>query len=215
MPNQSTNITEVSEPGFLWLGEHRALDFLNTEPIVRGQRLELLGSFEQFLAWCTAAGFVAAEHAADALARWGTSRGATQTLATAHRLRGELRLALEHRGEGERRLEPSLEVLHECLRLGGTSTQVRAGPEGRYRRHVIVTLTKPEELLRPVAVAAVDLLCDVEPKLVRRCDNPECVLYFHDVSKNHARRWCSMALCGNRMKVAAHHRRRRAKGASD
>jgi predicted RNA-binding Zn ribbon-like protein len=35
------------------------------------------------------------------------------------------------------------------------------------------------------------------------------VLLFYDTTKNHARHWCSMSLCGNRHKVAAHYRRRR------
>ncbi|NEJ40784.1 CGNR zinc finger domain-containing protein, partial [Rhizobium ruizarguesonis] len=31
----------------------------------------------------------------------------------------------------------------------------------------------------------------------------DCTLFFLDTTKSHRRRWCSMALCGNRMKVAA------------
>jgi predicted RNA-binding Zn ribbon-like protein len=37
------------------------------------------------------------------------------------------------------------------------------------------------------------------------------VLFFYDTTKNHARRWCSMAFCGNRHKVAAHYRRQQGK----
>ena len=58
-------------------------------------------------------------------------------------------------------------------------------------RHILrahIVIAKPSALLRPIADAAAELLCDVEPGLVRRCENPACVLYFHDVSKNHARR---------------------------
>jgi predicted RNA-binding Zn ribbon-like protein len=35
------------------------------------------------------------------------------------------------------------------------------------------------------------------------------VLFFYDTTKNHARHWCSMTICGNRSKVAAHYRRLR------
>ena len=58
-----------------------------------------------------------------------------------------------------------------------------------------------------IAVAAADLLCHGDLSLVKKCDNPRCILYFYDTTKNHARRWCSMAGCGNRMKAAAHYRR--------
>jgi hypothetical protein len=42
----------VSKTRFLWLGEHLALDFLNTEPILNGERIELLDTFERLGAWC-------------------------------------------------------------------------------------------------------------------------------------------------------------------
>jgi predicted RNA-binding Zn ribbon-like protein len=45
------------------------------------------------------------------------------------------------------------------------------------------------------------LLTDTEPTRVRKCES--CVVHFLDVSKKDARRWCSMRLCGNRVKVAA------------
>jgi predicted RNA-binding Zn ribbon-like protein len=38
--------------------------------------------------------------------------------------------------------------------------------------------------------------------LVRKCEGTTCTLWFLDVSKAHARRWCSMAVCGNRAKAA-------------
>jgi predicted RNA-binding Zn ribbon-like protein len=31
---------------------------------------------------------------------------------------------------------------------------------------------------------------------------------FHDFTKAHTRRWCRMAVCGNRAKAAAHRARR-------
>ena len=34
-------------------------------------------------------------------------------------------------------------------------------------------------------------------------------LWFLDVSKAHARRWCNMAVCGSRAKAAAHRARAR------
>ena len=45
--------------------------------------------------------------------------------------------------------------------------------------------------------------------LVRKCEGEGCTLWFLDLSKAHARRWCSMAVCGNRAKAAAHRARAR------
>jgi predicted RNA-binding Zn ribbon-like protein len=65
----------------------------------------------------------------------------------------------------------------------------------------------------PVAVAvALDFarfVTDAEPDRLHHCANEECVVVFHDHGKNKTRRWCSMAGCGNRHKVARHRKRQR------
>jgi predicted RNA-binding Zn ribbon-like protein len=62
-------------------------------------------------------------------------------------------------------------------------------------------------LLGPLAQAVAQLLVDGDFDLVRQCEHPECVLWFHDRTKAHKRRWCSMALCGNRHKAARFRKR--------
>jgi predicted RNA-binding Zn ribbon-like protein len=54
-----------------------------------------------------------------------------------------------------------------------------------------------------VAESLVGLVMNDKFESVRQCEAHDCVLLFHDLSKSHRRRWCSMATCGNRMKVAA------------
>lgn len=63
-------------------------------------------------------------------------------------------------------------------------------------------------LLEPVAQALVLLLSNEDLQLVRACEAHDCTLFFHDLTKSHRRRWCSMASCGNRMKAAAHRARK-------
>jgi predicted RNA-binding Zn ribbon-like protein len=72
-------------------------------------------------------------------------------------------------------------------------------------------LRKPDApgLLAPVAEALTRLLTEVDLELVRQCEGDHCTLLFHDITKSHRRRWCSMAGCGNRMKVAAFRARRK------
>jgi predicted RNA-binding Zn ribbon-like protein len=64
-------------------------------------------------------------------------------------------------------------------------------------------LEKPEDLIVPVAHLAAEFLSSADYSAIRKCENPDCILFFYDTSKNHTRRWCSMGLCGNRAKVAA------------
>lgn len=52
-------------------------------------------------------------------------------------------------------------------------------------------------------------LQSLEPGKLKRCENPACILYFYDNSRNQSRRWCSMAGCGNRIKVGLHYKRKK------
>lgn len=45
---------------------------------------------------------------------------------------------------------------------------------------------------------------------LKACRNGACRWVFYDYSKNRSAGWCSMALCGNRMKTRAYRRRRAA-----
>ncbi|AUX20344.1 hypothetical protein SOCEGT47_008120 [Sorangium cellulosum] len=193
---------------FLWLGNHRALDFLNTEPVQRGGRVDLLPDLRSLVGWSEEAGFLDRAAAAGVLERWEGSNEGARAVERAHELRAALRALIERPRERGASGQGALDALNRALRLDAGSTEV-ARARGGFVRRVHVRIDEPAQLLRPIAEAAAGLLCDVDPGLVKRCGNPDCVLYFHDTSKNHARRWCSMDLCGNRRKVAAHYHRHR------
>lgn len=65
-------------------------------------------------------------------------------------------------------------------------------------------------LLQPVALALARLLASGDLTQVRACEAHDCTLQFLDTTKSGRRRWCSMAVCGNRMKVAAFRSRKEA-----
>jgi len=66
----------------------------------------------------------------------------------------------------------------------------------------------PANLLVSIAEAAADLICNQDFSMIRACEGSPCMLLFLDRTKAHARRWCSMAVCGNRAKAAAHRARK-------
>jgi predicted RNA-binding Zn ribbon-like protein len=196
---------------FLWLGNHRALDFLNTEPMVRGRRVDLLPDLRSLVDWSKEAGFLDGETAGVVLDRWeGSSEGAS-VLEQVQQLRRALHALVERLRERKSPSQKALDAINAVLRLDAGYTEV-VRVRGGFRRHFHARIHEPAQLLRPVAEAASSLLCDADPELIKRCGNPDCVLYFYDASRNHARRWCSMDLCGNRMKVAAHYLRHRNDG---
>lgn len=59
------------------------------------------------------------------------------------------------------------------------------------------------------AVIAWDGLRIRNPGRLRPCANAECRLFLIDRSKPNTARWCSMAICGNRMKARRHYQRTR------
>jgi predicted RNA-binding Zn ribbon-like protein len=67
----------------------------------------------------------------------------------------------------------------------------------------------PDRELAVRAVLAWDALARHSPGRLRPCANGECQLFLIDRSKANAARWCSMAVCGNRMKARRHYQRAR------
>jgi predicted RNA-binding Zn ribbon-like protein len=59
------------------------------------------------------------------------------------------------------------------------------------------------------AVLAWDALARNCPGRLRPCANDECRLFLIDRTRAGTARWCSMALCGNRMKARRHYQRAR------
>ncbi len=67
--------------------------------------------------------------------------------------------------------------------------------------------TPPDHAVAVRAVLAWNELSHNRPGRLRPCANPECRLFLIDRSKPNAARWCSMAVCGNRMKARRHYQR--------
>ncbi len=103
-----------------------------------------------------------------------------------------------------------IEVVNRALRAdGGMDQLVAAG--GGWRPIFVRERHDPLVALAPLARSAAELISEGPAAPVRQCGNPKCVLFFYDDSRSRRRRWCSMAVCGNRMKVAAHAQRRRSR----
>jgi predicted RNA-binding Zn ribbon-like protein len=78
---------------------------------------------------------------------------------------------------------------------------------GQWRLEFIAREGGLEWLLAAIARSAAEILVEGPAARLRLCANPACGLFFSDMSRTRRRRWCSMALCGNRHKVAAFARR--------
>lgn len=192
--------------GFLFVGNQLALDFLNTCPVQNGERMELLPDISALLRWFQAAGLVSAPDVANLQHKWRKSAQAQRTVEAVRELREKLRkevLAWERGGAVH---QTAIEQLNRLmaehpmrarLKARGSASSMELWFEPR----------QPEDLLAPLAHSAATLFANVDRSRVRKCD--QCVLHFHDTSRKGTRRWCSMQLCGNRLKVAAYAARQR------
>ena len=179
-------------PEFRLLGDHAALDLINTvEQSDDGPR-DRLQSDDDVRSWLDALGFAPAQRK--------TPKG---LLESARTLRETVRALVAQRKAG---LPLKLSALNRALAAGGSHLEVAvvAGAPGLARRYEAAT---PDQWLLPAAEAAADLLVHGDFELVRKCESPLCSLWFYDRTRSHRRRWCSMSLCGNRHKVAAFRQR--------
>jgi predicted RNA-binding Zn ribbon-like protein len=175
--------------------------------------VEWLGSGEALLQWLEQSGMVNAE----VLQRMRSTAGpgeldavATQARALREWFRGFVR---EHMGAP---LTPDalseLEPLNRLLARDALFGQLIA-KHGKDDNGVALELAvdrpwrSPESLLLPVATAMAQLLVNADFRHVKACEGQGCTLMFLDTTRGRMRRWCSMAVCGNRAKQAAHRER--------
>jgi predicted RNA-binding Zn ribbon-like protein len=193
---------------FVFVGNHRALDFVNTEVAVEGAPRDLLTGFPELLRWLVQAGALDRASARRAGRRWGSGRSAAAVLESARTLRRALHRIAEAAAAGRHVPAAALEPVNHLLARGATASRIVPTADG-FAASRSARLDAPEDLLVPVAEAAADLLCHADLGRIRRCAHPSCVLYFLDGTKNGTRRWCDMRTCGNRVNAAAYYRRHR------
>jgi len=195
----ATSAPHFETSKLLFVGDDLALDFINTAYGVDEEQQECLGSDAQVLDWLQRAGLSASAE--------GVQGRPGVLLKAALALRGTARELVEKRKAGG---VGDVTALNRVLALGNSYGELvwskRQGPGFEQRRRV----GSVESLLVPVAEALASLLAQGDFELVRKCESSDCTLWFHDHTKSHRRRWCSMAQCGNRMKVAAFRARQKA-----
>jgi predicted RNA-binding Zn ribbon-like protein len=178
------------------VADHLALELLNTVFVLNGELVDSLQSDKDVLRWLADFGWPVKDNFAN-------SKPET-LLHSARTLREAIRKLVETRKACKR-----ADVAHFNAFLAESQSHLKLSPG----KGGIVNLERewkqrtPEEILAPVAEAAAELLATGDFNLVRHCEDSECVLWFYDRTRSHHRRWCSMATCGNRNKVAAFRQR--------
>ena len=206
----------TSRPAPFFLGEHPAMDFLNTVASPWGESIEWIGNGRDLLDWLERAGLVPGA-VVTRFGRTAKRKELDRVARQARALREWFRELV--RSSAGRPLVPGavreLARLNQLLARDETYRQLEPAPAARAKSQTANVVQWRSErrwrtadaLLEPVAEAIGDFLCRADFRYVRRCER--CTLWFLDVSRGHGRRWCSMAVCGNRAKAANHRARGR------
>jgi predicted RNA-binding Zn ribbon-like protein len=103
-------------------------------------------------------------------------------------------------------LEPLNRLLERDEAFSRLSRHRRDGGD-RLELQVMRRWRSPESLLLPIGEALAKFVCAEDFANVKACEGHSCTLVFADRTRRRTRRWCSMAICGNRAKQAAHRKR--------
>src|SRR5271154_2166535 len=96
----------------------------------------------------------------------------------------------------------AIEAINELLRVTEGHDELLFDGAG-WRIEFVARENGLEWLLAAVARSAAEIVAEGAEARGRVCANPGCGLLFYDASRTKRRRWCSMAVCGNRHKVAS------------
>ena len=180
-----------------FVGDHIALDLLNTVLMVKGQLVDTLQTDESVLDWLKRAGQQMPSRERRALPP-------SAIVSAARKLREVVRDAILKRKAGK---AVNVRALNGFLAEGVSHLSLVSQKDGSLRLERQWKMESAEQLFAPLAEAAADLLANGDFDLVRKCSSDDCVLWFYDRTKSHHRKWCSVSACGNRSKVAAFRQR--------
>ncbi len=211
--------TPPARPPAVFIADSLGLDFLNSVATPVDTRIDWLDSGDGLLQWLAQAELVPAKILDEVKARampGELDKVAAEARALREWFRGFVR---RHMG---RLLTPralrELAPLNALLAREEAFSQVvrrrddtgDGTGDGGGDRLALATMRRwrsPAALLLPIAEVLAQFVCGEDFASVKACEGAGCTLVFADHTGRRARRWCSMAICGNRAKQAAHRRR--------
>jgi predicted RNA-binding Zn ribbon-like protein len=200
-------------PPAIFVGDALGLDFLNSIATPVDIAIDWIDDGEGYLSWLEQAQLVPPDVLRHMRARAMPNQldnVADQARSLREWFRGFVH---QHRGrpltaEALAELEPLSRLLDRDESFSRIVLQPAA--PSPFKLQVIRRWRNPGALLLPVGETLARLVCVEDFSHVKACEGPACTLLFADHTRGHVRRWCSMAICGNRAKQATHRNRLKA-----
>ncbi|MCP3469389.1 CGNR zinc finger domain-containing protein [Bradyrhizobium sp. CCGUVB1N3] len=201
-------------PPAIFVGDAPGLDFVNSIATPVDTPFDWIDDGEGLLNWLEQAQLVPADALGSIRSKalpGELDKVADQARSLREWFRGFVR---KHKGRAlTAKSLAELEPLNRLLERDDSFNRIVAAPKGApspLQRQSIRRWRTPEALLAPIGEALAQFVCVEDFSNVKACEGPACTLLFADHTRGHRRRWCSMAICGNRAKQAAHRQRIRA-----
>lgn len=193
------------------LGGRLSIDFINSAPTAAPI------SWERLLEFLEATSIISSERAVQLTSLPDSDpQSATSLLLKSQRLASTLRRVFTSMLRKQKIAPEWVEPVNEILRVTEGHDEL-VSQDGQWKIEFVAREGGLDWLLAAMARSAAEVIAEGDRARLRLCANPQCGLFFSDDSRTHQRRWCSMALCGNRSKVAAFarkHAQSRARGAA-
>lgn len=185
------------DPSIKLLGGRLSVDFVNSAAS------HATMSWERLIHFLEATQIVSTERGAQLLVLPQSDPQATENLLSkAVRLHFALGKAFAAQLRRQKVATEWIEAVNEILRITEGHDELVSGGSG-WKIEFIAREGGLDWLLAAVARSGAEIIAEGAHARLRVCANPQCGLFFYDLSRTHRRRWCSMAVCGNRSKVAA------------
>lgn len=205
-----------SHPPAMFLADSTGLDFLNSIATPVDTPVDWIADGDGLLRWLAQAALVPSDVLDDLKAR-ATPDEFDEVADQARGLREWFRgFVRKHMG---RPLTPralkELEPLNRLLARDEVFSRIVPHRHHERDGFALVRARRwhaPDSLLLPIGEAMAKVVCEESFADIKACEGPACTLMFADHTRARARRWCSMAICGNRAKQAAHRQRLKDRG---
>jgi predicted RNA-binding Zn ribbon-like protein len=198
-------------PPAIFIADSLGLDFLNSVATPVDVPVDWIDDGERLLAWLDQAQLVP-RAALDGIRDRAMPGELNKVAAQVRDLREWFRsFVQQHKGTPlSATMLRELDPLNHLLERDEMYEKLVARQDGEDSRLALESLRRwrsPESLLQPIGEALAMLLTKEDFSHIKACEGPACTLLFADHTRGHTRRWCSMEICGNRAKQAAHRNR--------
>jgi predicted RNA-binding Zn ribbon-like protein len=198
-------------PPAILVAEAPGLDFLNSIATPSDERVDWLSDGAGFVDWLKQAGLAPTAELDTIVGR--AMPGELDRVADQARdlrewfrgfVRGHMGRPLGSEALGE------LEPLNRLLERDEAYGRIVAHGHGHLALEPARRWRSPESLLIPLGQAMAQVVVGEDFSHVKACEGHNCTLMFADHTRGRARRWCAMAICGNRAKQKDFRERRKA-----